>query len=125
LTLQPPPLPLPSMPLEKSDAILDLSDLNVVLGPHKYCPAEHLLGNGDLLVCKKKKKDQDNVSTGITVSSATDNSNHILSSMPLPPLLSLTNQATNISVNIPASMLLLFSSSCILSLVQDRGLSPL
>jgi len=80
------------MLLEKSDAILDLLDPNIILGPCKRCPTEHLLGNRDPLVCKKKK-DQDGVSTGMTVSSATDNGNHILSSMPpLPPLL-LTNQA--------------------------------
>ena len=77
------------MLLERSDAILDLSDPNVVLGPHKRRPTECLLGNGDPLVCKKKKKDQGDVSTGMTVSSATDNGNHILSSMPPP----LTNQA--------------------------------
>jgi len=80
------------MLLEKWDAILDLSDPNIILGPHKHRPTERLLGNGDLLVCKKKK-DQDGVSTGMTVSSATDNGNHILSSMPPPPPLSLTNQA--------------------------------
>ena len=81
------------MPLEKSDAILDLSDPNVVLGPRKCRPTEHLLGNGDPLVCKKKKKDQDDVSTGTMVSSTTDNGNYILSLMLPPPPLSLINQA--------------------------------
>jgi len=81
------------MLLEKSDTIPDLSDPNVILGPHKHHPTECLLGNGDPLVCRKKKKDQDDVSIGATVSSAIDNSNHISSSMPPPPLLSLTNQA--------------------------------
>ena len=81
------------MLLERSDAILDLSDPNVVLGPRKRRPTERLLGNGDPLVCKKKKKDQGDVSTGVTVSSATDNGNHILSSMPLPLPPSLMNQA--------------------------------
>ena len=81
------------MLLERSDAILDLSDPNVVLRPRKRCPTERLLGNRDPLVCKKKKKDQGDVSTGVTVSSATDNRNHILSSMLPPPPPPLTNQA--------------------------------
>jgi len=81
------------MLLEKSDAILDLSDPNVILGPCKYCPTECLLGNGDPLVCKKKKKDQDDVSTGTMVSSTTDNGNYILSLMLPSPPLSLINQA--------------------------------
>ena len=81
------------MLLERSDAILDLSDPNVILGPRKRRPTEHLLGNRDPLVCKKKRKDQGDVSTGVTVSSATDNGNHILSSMLPLPLPLLTNQA--------------------------------
>ena len=43
------------MPLQRSDAILDLSDLNIVLGSHKHRPTERLLENGDPLVCKKAK----------------------------------------------------------------------
>ena len=81
------------MLLERSDAILDLSDPNVVLGPCKCHPTKHLLGTRDPLVCKKKKKDQGDMSTGIMVSSATDNGNHILSSMPPPPPPPLMNQA--------------------------------
>ena len=81
------------MLLERSDAILDLSDPNIILGPCKHHCTECLLGNRDPLVCKKKKKDQGDVSTGMMVSSATDNRNHILSSMPPPPLLPLMNQA--------------------------------
>jgi hypothetical protein len=41
------------MPLERSDAILDLSDPNLVLGPRKRRPTERLLENGDPLACKK------------------------------------------------------------------------
>ena len=41
------------MPLKRSDAILDLSDPNIVLGPCKRHPTERLLENGDPLVCKK------------------------------------------------------------------------
>jgi hypothetical protein len=43
------------MPLQRSDMILNLSDPNIVLEPHKHCPTECLLKNGDLLVCKKAK----------------------------------------------------------------------
>lgn len=43
------------MPLQRSDAILDLSDPNIVLGPRKRRPTECLLENGDPLVCKKVK----------------------------------------------------------------------
>ena len=44
------------MPLERSDAIPDLSDPNIVLGPCKRHPTEHVLENGDLLACKKGRK---------------------------------------------------------------------
>ena len=73
------------MPLQRSDTVLDLSDPNLVSGPRKRHPTEHVLENGDPLVYKKKKKDQDNVSTGTTVSIATDKGSHTLSSIPLPP----------------------------------------
>jgi len=43
------------MPLQRSDAILDLSDPNIVLGPRKCHPTEHLLENGDPLASKKVK----------------------------------------------------------------------
>ena len=43
------------MLLERSDAILNLSDPNIVLGPRKRYPTECLLENGDLLVCKKAR----------------------------------------------------------------------
>jgi hypothetical protein len=45
------------MPLNRSDAIADLSDPNLILEPHKHCPTECLLENGDLLVCKKARND--------------------------------------------------------------------
>jgi hypothetical protein len=54
------------MPLERSDAILDLSDPNIVLGPRKCRPTEHLLDNGDPLACKKGRRVH--ISTGVTVS---------------------------------------------------------
>lgn len=69
------------MPLERSDAFLDLSDPNIVLGPRKRRATECLLENGDPLAYKKNKADH--VSTGMTVSSASaDKDNHTLSSMP-------------------------------------------
>ena len=44
------------MQLERSDAFLDLSDPNIVVGPRKRRPTERLLENGDPLACKKVKK---------------------------------------------------------------------
>src|SRR5260221_1425816 len=41
------------MPLERSNAILDLSDPNTVLGPRKRRPTERVLENGDPLACKR------------------------------------------------------------------------
>jgi hypothetical protein len=78
------------MPLERSDAILDLSDPHLILGPHKHRPTERLHENGDPLACKKKRKV--NVSppgdAGISVSNAcadsADKGKHI-SSPVLPP----------------------------------------
>jgi hypothetical protein len=43
------------MPLERSYAVSDLSNPDIVLGPRKRRPTERLLENGDPLVCKKKK----------------------------------------------------------------------
>jgi len=54
------------MPLERSDAILDLSDPNIVLGQRKRRPTERLLENGDPLACKKGRKVL--ISTDVTVS---------------------------------------------------------
>ena len=51
------------MPLQRSDAILDLSDPNIVLGPHKRHPTERLLKNGDPLACKKVKHSLPSVPT--------------------------------------------------------------
>ena len=56
-----------TMPLERCDAILDLSDPNIVLGPRKRRATERLLENGDPLAWKKKKMD---LSTDATVSNA-------------------------------------------------------
>jgi len=74
------------MPLERSGAILGLSDPNIVLGPRKRRPTERLLENGDPLASKKIRKD--NVSpgdTGATVSNTSaDKGKHTLSPM-LPP----------------------------------------
>jgi hypothetical protein len=44
------------MLLDRSDALLNLSDPAIILGPRKRCPTEHVLENGDLLVCKKARK---------------------------------------------------------------------
>jgi hypothetical protein len=44
------------MPLERSNAILDLSNPNIVLGPRKHRPTERLLDNRDPLACKKGRR---------------------------------------------------------------------
>jgi hypothetical protein len=54
------------MVLERSDAILNLSDPNIVLGPCKYHPTKCLLENRDPLACKKGRKVL--TSTDVTVS---------------------------------------------------------
>jgi len=58
--------PNPPMPLEQSNALLNLSDPNIIIGPHKHHATERLLENGNPLVWKKNKA----VPTGMTVSSA-------------------------------------------------------
>jgi|SRR6267142_5745441 len=75
--------PLPPMPLDQSDACLNLSDPNIVLGPHKCCPTERLLENGDLLSQKKVRK----VSAAVAVSNAlADTENHTSLSLMPPPV---------------------------------------
>ena len=59
------------MPLERSDAIPNLSDPNIVLGPRKRRPTERLLENGDPLVCKKARRNS-------------NKEKHTLPSMPPP-----------------------------------------
>jgi len=85
--------PNPPMPLERSNALLDLSDPNIVIGPRKHRATECLLENGDPLVWKKNKA----VPTGMTVSSASTDKdkldNHPLSSKPPPPLTYPTHTA--------------------------------
>jgi hypothetical protein len=51
------------MPLERSDALFDLSDPTIILGPRKRRPTERVLENGDPLVCKKARKMQAETST--------------------------------------------------------------
>jgi len=46
------------MPIERQNAILDLSDPNIILGPCKHRATEHLLENGDPLATKKKQSDK-------------------------------------------------------------------
>jgi hypothetical protein len=61
------------MPLERCNAVLDLSDATIILGPCKCCPTECVLENGDPLASKKKRRD--NVSTsdaGVTASNITN-----------------------------------------------------
>ena len=71
------------MPLERSDAILDLSDPNTVLGPRKRRPTERILENGDPLACKRVRKAQ--ASTAMTISNAcADEQDHTLSLMSPP-----------------------------------------
>ena len=90
----------PPMPLEWSNALLNLSDPNIILGPCKCHATECVLENGDPLILKKKNA----MPTGITVSSASTDKdksdNYTLSLMP-PLLTHLTHaipgpkQATN------------------------------
>ena len=56
------------LPLERSDAILDLSDPNIVLGPCKHHPTERLLENGDPLACKKARTDMSTAMADLAVS---------------------------------------------------------
>ena len=80
------------MPLERSDVLLDLSNPDIVLGPHKRCPTECMLENGDPLVCKRARKVH--VSTAETLTNASrDKENHgdRLSSM--APSTQLTHQS--------------------------------
>jgi len=70
------------MPLDRADAILDLSDPNVVLGPRKRRLTERVLENGDPLAHKKARK----VSAAVTVSSnAPSHMESPTSSSMLPP----------------------------------------
>jgi len=46
------------MPIERQNAVLDLSDPNIVLGPRKRRATERLLENGDPLAAKKKRSDK-------------------------------------------------------------------
>jgi len=43
------------MLLKRSDAIADLSDPNIVIGPRKCCPTKRVLENGDPLIHKKAR----------------------------------------------------------------------
>ena len=65
------------MLLERSDAILNLSDPNVVLEPCKCHPTECVLENGDPLVCKRERK-----SHMFTVSNASADKKKLTSLMP-------------------------------------------
>ena len=51
-----PPADIPSMPLERSYAIADLTDPNIVVGTRKCRPTECLIENGDPLAHKKARK---------------------------------------------------------------------
>jgi hypothetical protein len=89
------------MSLERSNAILDLSDSNLILGPCKHHPTEHLLENSDPLASKKQRKG--NASPGdasVMVSNASaDMRKDTLSLMPPPTQLTHTTllamEATN------------------------------
>jgi hypothetical protein len=45
------------MPLKRSDAIANLSDPNIIIGPRKRRPTERVLENGDPLVLKKARNE--------------------------------------------------------------------
>jgi len=86
------------MPLERSDVVLNLSDPNIILGPCKHCPTEHVLENRDPLACKRVRKAQGPIA--MTASNAhTDKEDHTLSLTLLPTHLPHTvpnpKQATN------------------------------
>jgi len=55
------------MLLERSDAFLELSDPNIILGPYKCHPTEHVLENGDPLTHKRAR----NMDVSTDVSTAT------------------------------------------------------
>ena len=92
------------MPLERHNAVLDLSDPNIVLGPRKRRATERLLENGDPLALKKKRSDQVSPGdAGMTVSNASagsaDKGKHTLPPRPLSTQLTHTmpraREATN------------------------------
>jgi len=66
------------MPLERSNAVQDLSDPNLVLGPRKRRATERVLENGDPLAKKKRMGD---VSSG---NANADKGKHTSSLVPAP-----------------------------------------
>lgn len=87
------------MPLERCNAVLDLSDPTIILGPRKCCPTERVLENGDPLASKKKRRDNVSSSnTGVTGSNVTkpcadkrkDMAHTLSLILPLPPQLAHT-----------------------------------
>jgi len=97
--LTPVPFHVFTMPLKRSDAFLELSDPNIILGPHKHHSTECVLGNGDPLACKRARNVDvsTDVSTATTVSNASrDKENHRLSLMaPLTHLTHTTSPLTS------------------------------
>ena len=91
------------MTLNRSDAIADLSDPNLVLGPCKCRPTEQLLENGDLLVCKKARNESGSM---LPLSSLT-HPTHPTDAMPNP------GQATNCAET--------RSSNCHNNVTSDEG----
>lgn len=67
------------MPLDRADAICDLSDPNVVVGPRKRRPTERLLENGDPLSHRKVRKVSAAV-VSVDAHADKDKENHTLSS---------------------------------------------
>ena len=55
-------LPAFLMLLERFDAFADISDPNIIIGPCKHQPTEHLLENRDPLVHKRARKANINMS---------------------------------------------------------------
>ena len=84
------------MPLERSYAILDLSDPNIVLGPRKRRPTERVLENGDPLAKKARNM---HASTSVTVNDVADASadkgKRTLSTMPPAPPSSQSTHPTD------------------------------
>ena len=72
------------MPIERSNAIQDLSDPNLVLGPRKRRATERVLENGDPLAKKKRKDNLSLGDAGVTVNNASADKGKHTSSLKKP-----------------------------------------
>jgi len=84
------------MPLERSNALPDLSDPNIIIGPWKRQPTECLLENRDPLACKKVKKnlkDLENVEKHTLLSMPPPAPTHVAHAMPAMQAMQATHSA--------------------------------